>query len=205
MTDEALRGLERRWRETGAVEDEAAFLAQRVRSGGLSRGALQVAAHLGHEAALAVVGHVAEPAELADPAQRAEGLVRWGQAVCVRFCIACAEAVLDEPRALGQDPPEVALLAIRVANDWLACPCEQHALTAGTLAHLDRHDGEYVAIRDYFWAREAPIAAAKASIAHRAARLALTLSAHELRIRPAGLLTRVGPVVARWALDHGHV
>ena len=206
MSDETLRRLERRWRETGAVEDEAALLAALLRAGELSRSALEVAVHLGHEAATSVVGLGVSPAsELADPQLRAEGLLRWGQAVCVRFCIACAERALSERRALGQELPSEALLAVRVANDWLACPCEEHALIAGTLAHVDQYNGEYVALRNYFWAREAPIAAAKMSIAHRAARLALTLSADEIGIAPSGLFARVAPEVARWALDRGHL
>lgn len=164
-----------------------------------------MAAHLGHEAATLVVGLVAEPAELADPIQRAEGLLRWGQPVCVRFCVACADVVLDERRTLGQEPPEEALLAIRVANEWIACPCEEHALIAGTLAHMDQYDGQYVALRNHFWAREAPIAAGKASIAHHAARLALTLSAEELEVTPSDLFARVGPAVARWALERGAI
>ncbi len=40
MTDDALRALERRWRATGAVEDEAAWLAARLRAGVLAVEAL---------------------------------------------------------------------------------------------------------------------------------------------------------------------
>ena len=37
MTDERLRELERRWKETGSAEDEAAFLLEQVRAGGRER------------------------------------------------------------------------------------------------------------------------------------------------------------------------
>ncbi len=33
MSDARLRELERRWKETGSVDDEAAYLLERVRSG----------------------------------------------------------------------------------------------------------------------------------------------------------------------------
>ena len=36
MSDEHLRELERRWKETASVEDEAAFLREQVRVGDLS-------------------------------------------------------------------------------------------------------------------------------------------------------------------------
>lgn len=51
MSDEHLRELERRWKETGTVEDEAAWLKERVRVGDLTQERLELAAYLGHEAA----------------------------------------------------------------------------------------------------------------------------------------------------------
>lgn len=42
-----LRGLERRWKETGEPEDEAAYLLERLRTGGLSRERLDLATYLG--------------------------------------------------------------------------------------------------------------------------------------------------------------
>ncbi len=33
MSDEKLRALERRWKETGAIDDEAAWLVKRIRAG----------------------------------------------------------------------------------------------------------------------------------------------------------------------------
>lgn len=46
MGDEKLRELERRWRESGTVEDEAAYLLERVRVGDLTQERLELAAHL---------------------------------------------------------------------------------------------------------------------------------------------------------------
>lgn len=51
MSDERLRELERRWEETGAVEDEAAYLLERVRAGELTLRRLGLAAYCGHEGA----------------------------------------------------------------------------------------------------------------------------------------------------------
>lgn len=50
MTDARLRELERRWKETGAVEDEAAYLLQKVRAGALTQERLELAAYCAHEA-----------------------------------------------------------------------------------------------------------------------------------------------------------
>ncbi len=60
MTDGALRALERRWRATGAVEDEAAWLAARLRAGVLAEARLRAAARLGHRAAQAALGDAAD-------------------------------------------------------------------------------------------------------------------------------------------------
>jgi hypothetical protein len=51
MTDATVRELERRWRETGAVQDEARFLLETVRAGELTRARLALAACVGHPAA----------------------------------------------------------------------------------------------------------------------------------------------------------
>lgn len=51
MSDGPLREPDRHLKETGTVQDEAAFLVERVRAGVLSELHLGLAAHLGHEAA----------------------------------------------------------------------------------------------------------------------------------------------------------
>lgn len=51
MTDEHLRELERRFRATGSVEDEAAWLHAQVQSGALEQKRLELAAHSAHEGA----------------------------------------------------------------------------------------------------------------------------------------------------------
>lgn len=56
MTDERLRELERRWKETRAAQDEAAYLVERVRSGDLDRERLWLAACVGDEASREALG-----------------------------------------------------------------------------------------------------------------------------------------------------
>ena len=51
MSDEQLRQLERRWKETGAIEDEAAWLRARVQSGAVTEDRLRLAAYFGSAAA----------------------------------------------------------------------------------------------------------------------------------------------------------
>jgi hypothetical protein len=55
MSDEKLRQLERRWRETGSEADEAAWLRERARTGNLEPERLGLAAYLGHEPARVAV------------------------------------------------------------------------------------------------------------------------------------------------------
>lgn len=55
MSDEHLRALERRWSETGAVDDGVAVLAHLLRVGRLSLGNLRLLAYLQHEAAKRVL------------------------------------------------------------------------------------------------------------------------------------------------------
>lgn len=52
MGDDHLRNLERRWKVTGALADEASFLAEKVRVGSTSSESLRLAGHLGYPAAI---------------------------------------------------------------------------------------------------------------------------------------------------------
>lgn len=57
MSDERLRSLERRWRASGAVEDELALLRERLRAGLLDEQRVRLAAGLEHVAAAALAPH----------------------------------------------------------------------------------------------------------------------------------------------------
>jgi hypothetical protein len=61
VSDERLRGLERRWKESGSAEDEAAYLAARVRSGDIDRERLLLVAYLGHRPAEQVIDLLDDP------------------------------------------------------------------------------------------------------------------------------------------------
>ncbi|MEZ0229062.1 MAG: hypothetical protein ACAI25_10590 [Planctomycetota bacterium] len=140
MADDRLRELERRWRESSSVADEVAFLRERLRVGGLTPEQLALAAWLGHEPAVLVVGQpvTAAPEELVhalegvritreavDLEHWLRGLGRWGVATCVIAGQALGRFVL----ANRPCSPEVdAALAAAVA--WLACPCAEHAREA---------------------------------------------------------------------------
>jgi hypothetical protein len=56
MADDRLRELERRWKSSGAVEDEVALLLERMRVGDLEEDRLRLAAHLGHAASRGSLG-----------------------------------------------------------------------------------------------------------------------------------------------------
>jgi hypothetical protein len=61
MADERLRNLERRWRETGTLEDEAVYLRERIRQGDLSERKLYLAAYLGIPGAIAALDEDERP------------------------------------------------------------------------------------------------------------------------------------------------
>lgn len=61
VSDADLRELERRFRETGSVEDEAAWLRARVKTGDLEQSKLELAAYCGHQAAVEAAGMTDPP------------------------------------------------------------------------------------------------------------------------------------------------
>jgi len=112
MSDTDLRGLERRWRETGSVEDEAAWLHARVQAGELEQSRLRLAAYLLHEGArLALVrpvpvlrkGQVAFLNSLFDMDKSQESGVR---------------AVIAAARRVEKSPARSSLLGLDLAEQW---------------------------------------------------------------------------------------
>lgn len=81
--DERLRDLERRWRASGAIDDEAAWLGERLRTGDLAPERARLAAWLGHPAAEALTGvrFGDEPLQSAGEVRRAEAALWEGVAV----------------------------------------------------------------------------------------------------------------------------
>lgn len=111
MSDERLRELERRWTESGSVNDEAAYLKQRVRAGDLSQERLDLAAYCGREAALVALG--ANSTVEWDSKAWAEGLGRWGPSIVLRAQCLLAEVLLPvwNENVPGDGRPEAALRA----------------------------------------------------------------------------------------------
>lgn len=111
MSDAKLRELERRFKESGRVEDEAAWLRERVRAGELDPERLALAAYVGHPGASRAVDDAAGPDDLG---AWGEGLRRWGQRVWIRALLSALEhARLRSGTAEGRA--------------WLTCPCQEHA------------------------------------------------------------------------------
>lgn len=122
MSDERLRELERRWKETDSVEDEAAYLLERVRIGELTQERLELAAYCGQEASRLALG----PKEHDLPGDLEEwvlGLARWGCTACGIAALGVAELVRERWAWPWDERLDVALQA---AADWVTCPCERH-------------------------------------------------------------------------------
>lgn len=122
MTDDRLRALERRFRETGSVEDEAAWLRGRVRAGELEQELLLLAAWCGSKGARWVAGlqgsHSVGP-------DLVTGVVRLGAVARTDFALALARTQIDleweEPQAR-----EHLLRVVAAAREWRRCPCDSH-------------------------------------------------------------------------------
>ena len=147
MSDDARRAAERRWRETGEVDDGRRFLAQLVRAGGDEVQILQVrlairhlheervllAAHVGHAPARAALGARApsraaspDPTEAAPLEEWARDLHDFGQAVSVRAALAAGRLTASTLPAEATDRETDPRRALDAAEDWLACPCPRH-------------------------------------------------------------------------------
>lgn len=100
MTDARVREAERRWRETGAVADEARLLLERVRAQALDPHRLRLAAALGHAAALEALGEAAPPLPT-DLGTLMRALVDWGPEVVARAVVVLAEQELVRRGSAG--------------------------------------------------------------------------------------------------------
>ncbi len=122
MSDERLRELDRRWRASGTVDDEAALLAERMRAGVLTPEKLSSAALLGSRAAMLTQGD----SVLIEPWTNALA----DQEIAVRAALLilgdlCRELALSPP-------PSIIEMMVEVARAWLA------ASTRGSVAGWPR-------------------------------------------------------------------
>jgi hypothetical protein len=116
LSDTTLAALERRFRATGAIDDEERWLVERLRLGQLEERGLVIAAGLGHEASRRLAPAIGlGPLELVD---QGEGEVRG------RAAVAVVNATLMR---MAERWPLVELIPWRDAadraDDWLVCPC----------------------------------------------------------------------------------
>lgn len=114
MSDARLRELERRWKETGTADDEAAYLLERVRSGELTLDRVRIAAQCGSEAARLALGLGRDEAEGAD-----QWLAGLGQAQDLDAYLVACFCVLDAIRLKA--PEAVARLeeGRALVEEWL--------------------------------------------------------------------------------------
>lgn len=128
MSDERLRDLERAWRRTRSVDDEAAFLRERVRVGELEDGRVGLAAWLGHPAAEQLAGPAAAFVAPRRGTSASEtfwrGVLAHGEQAAVRAIVAetrRATRRVTEALTRGQAQPTRALTRLRaiVAPDGL--------------------------------------------------------------------------------------
>ena len=124
MSDAKLRDLERRWKETGSPDDEAAYLLERVRVGDLSRERLELAAYGAHRAAMLALGEK-QPNVPTRPDLWLRGLQRWGlRPALIAVVRAMREAMPRWNVSRNDSRPDAVLVAV---DAWLSCPCPAHA------------------------------------------------------------------------------
>lgn len=131
MSDARLRDLERRWRDTRAVSDEAAYLVERLRAGDLDPERLRVAARCGHPAAVEALGEppvfprlegADDDAARATVAAWLRGFDAFPREVRVRVALVLAKATLGNGPPHGTDPQVID--ALTALERWCRCPCE---------------------------------------------------------------------------------
>ena len=101
MTDSRLQELKRAWEASGSVEDEAAYLRERVRVGDLTQERLELAAYCGHPAAAAIL----DPKVNRGPELLGKwiaSLQRFGRATVLQSGLAAVELAASSAR--GRDP-----------------------------------------------------------------------------------------------------
>lgn len=117
VSDSRLREVERRWRETKADEDEAAFLRERVRVGDLSQTRLEQASLLGYPGAALALG------QPFDHDHRIRALRNPSNVLPPELWIRVAIAVIAVPAHLIQKYwgplPPVALQILASIEEWL--------------------------------------------------------------------------------------
>lgn len=112
MRDTSLRELERRWRESGGVAEEAAWLHAKVQTGQLKQSRLRLAAYLLHEGARLAVS-------------RPVPVLRKGQSAFLESLLevdksqeTVVRAVIAAGRSVERNPAQSRLLGLELAEQW---------------------------------------------------------------------------------------
>jgi hypothetical protein len=122
VSDADLRELERRWRATRAVEDEARYLAARLRAGELTRERLELAAWIGHAPARVALGDAAPAGEHVDHERLARGVDPDSRVALVRDRALALRALASRTPAIAAD----IVVGVEALERWCACPCDRH-------------------------------------------------------------------------------
>ncbi|MGE0711198.1 MAG: hypothetical protein AB7N76_28955 [Planctomycetota bacterium] len=159
MSDEKLRELERRFRETGSAEDEVAWLRERARSGekldwesysrlheldvdaaadylrwrvatgDLAQERLELAAFCEFPGARLAAPEAETPPELLG--QLFESIERsWGRRAVVGAAVAAAQAALDSCMRSGHSKEALPVALVEAANLAFRCPSRAHSEAA---------------------------------------------------------------------------
>lgn len=135
VSDERLRTLEARWKQSGLVEDEAAWLLERTRCGDLSPERLELASGLGDPASRLALNHERSY----QPPERG-AFLRWActlePTTRIRVVLASARSLLARSGETDTGPGgSAAEEALRSVGAWAVCPCGDH------LSQVLEHDG----------------------------------------------------------------
>lgn len=151
LSDQTLRELERRFRASGSLEDEAAWLRVRVKAGQLEQSRLRLAAYCGHHAASSALGASALPTWNHDSVPGfVLGLRPFGPSVWLRATWAasreyCRRLTLELGRSDGDRTRDfrlnaelrIAEAATRTIGDYLRDPNTQNLASLRDWAHID--------------------------------------------------------------------
>ena len=128
MSDQKLRELERRWKETGSPDDEAAYLLERVRVGNLTQERLELAAYCGHEGARratqSTLGQAMGALDWVQHLDHWPGTAAIAAVVAARFAVKAVD--LDDAPA----DAEQILRVLRAAETALSRPTQESLRTA---------------------------------------------------------------------------
>ena len=121
MGDARLRELERRWTETQAPADEAAYLRARLHAGTLTRSQVELWAYCERPAALLALPDPG-PAPPAQLMRWVEGLERFGRRPCAAAAVAALAFVWPALEALPPHILEPLARARVLAEEWVRSP-----------------------------------------------------------------------------------